>query len=119
MTDVNTIKSSVLDEASCTASSHDERRRVITTPPVPINTTLSGLTIKKIVETGKKCNESRDSFPAAGIISTFGAQCGAAQRKRQQVEFIESEVEDVELDSDDTVINDTKYTNNDDRRRLE
>ena len=71
MTDVNTIKSSVMDEASCTASSHDERRRVITTPPVPVNTTLSGLTINKIVETGKKCNESRDSFPAAGIISTL------------------------------------------------
>ena len=71
MTDVNTQKSSVLDEASCTVSLHDERRRVIATPPVPANTTLSGLTTNKIVETGKKCNESRDSFPAAGNISTF------------------------------------------------
>ena len=37
----------------------------ITTPLVPINTTLNGLTINKIVETGNKCNGSRDSFPVA------------------------------------------------------
>ena len=58
-----------MGEASCTASPSDDRRRVITTPSVPINTTLSVLTINKIVETGNKCNESRDSFPA-GEIST-------------------------------------------------